>query len=130
MILEVLAPVTEKHVVAQHLISKWKGEIQEQLTRDNDEEAQDALEALYRELQFRKETSIRRRVRQLIIDTVPSNHPNKPALIRRVVEAYDLRGTLVHTGSVDDAHLSEAYDVILGVIKLILRKGIGLPPVK
>lgn len=125
MILEVMAPVTEKHVLVQEMISRWKIEIQERIKQQSDANALDALEALNRELEFRKETSIRRRVRQLILELALLDYEVRTELARRVISAYDLRGELVHSGTVDDGQLREALDVILKTVKLLLRARLG-----
>lgn len=121
MTLEVLAPVTEKHVVAQELLTRLRDEIDIRLAEITDEEARDSLEALRRELEFRKETSIRRRVRRLILDEAPLDKPSRQTLAKQVVWAYDLRGALAHSGSVDSDELYKAHDIALNAAKLILR---------
>jgi hypothetical protein len=126
MTLEVLAPVTEKHFIVQKLLTKWREEIQDSLAQTADEDAQDALEALDRELNFRKETSIRRRVRRLILDEAPLDEPDRTALSKQVIRAYDLRGSLAHSGAVDENKLYEAHDITLRAVKLILRTRLGL----
>lgn len=126
MALEAMAPLTEKHTAAQIVIKKWKGEIQEPLTQTYDKDTRDALEALGRELNFRRETSIRRRVRKLILDEAPFDDCGKESLAKKVVGAYDLRGKLAHSGSVDDNKLHEAFDITLQAVKTILRVRFGL----
>lgn len=125
MVLEVMAPVTEKHLAAQELISKWKAELQEQLSQVHERETVDSLEALDRELEFRRETSIRRRIRKLIFDVISLDQNDKDELAGRVVSAYDLRGSLVHSGTVDDSKLRTAYDAVFKVVKVLLRTRIG-----
>lgn len=126
MTLEVLAPVTEKHFMVVELLTQWREEIQDSLTQATDEDAQDALEALGGELDFRKETSIRRRVRRLILDEAPLDEPDRTALSKQVIRAYDLRGSLAHSGSVNENELCEAHDIALRAVKLILRTRLGL----
>lgn len=126
MTLEVLAPVTEKHAAAQELLTGWGQVIKERLSQAVGDDERDALEALSRELEFRKETSIRRRVRRLILDEAPIDDLSKTALARQVVRAYDLRGGLVHSGSVDENELREAHDITLRAVKLILSARLGL----
>jgi len=100
MVLEVLAPVTKGHHLVQKLISKWHEEIMlmRSQTTESDSDARDALDALKYEIHYRKETSKRRRVRQLILDEAPLDWADKESLAKKVVEAYDLRGVLVHNG--------------------------------
>lgn len=125
MVLEVLAPVTEKHRIVQAMIAAWKAEIREHLERVSDPNAVDALRALDRELDFRKETSIRRRIRQLILDVAPLDAANAVELARRVVNAYDLRGSLIHSGTVEDSELRDAFEVALNTVQLLLRALLG-----
>ena len=126
MILEVLAPVTEKHFIVQELISDWKAEIHESLACVSDPDAVDSLRALDRELEFRKETSIRRRVRQLVLDVAPLDDAGKNELATRVVNAYDIRSTLVHSGRIADSELREAFEVAFTTVKLLVRALLGL----
>lgn len=122
MALEVLAPVTEKHVDAVVLLKDFSATVQTKLNEVLDEDARDALQALLREIDFRKENSIRRRVRKLVLDVVPLPESELKELARKVVSAYDLRGSLVHTGAVDNQALSDAHAVALKATKLILKE--------
>ncbi len=126
MVLEVLAPVTERHPAAVQLLADFQESIDLQVDGAADTETRDALEALRREIGFRKETSIRRRVRRLVLDLASLDEQSRQALAKKVVAAYDLRGTVVHTGAVDSQALSEANDFALQTVKLILRARLGL----
>lgn len=126
MALEVLSPVTEKHPAAVALLNDFAGMVQAKLDDAPDEDALDALQALTREIGFRKETSIRRRVRQLILNDAPLPDSELQEFARNVVHAYDLRGALTHTGSVDDQALGNAYEVALKAIKLLLKARLHL----
>jgi hypothetical protein len=79
-----------------------------------------------REMDFRKETSIRRRVRRLVLDEAPLGEPDRQALAKKVVNAYDLRGAVIHAGAGDPQAMSEAHDTVLQAAKLILRARLGL----
>lgn len=121
MVLEVLSPVTEKHPVAVALLKEFAATVQIRLGDTSDEETLDALQALAREIDFRKENSIRRRVRKLILDIAPLPKTELQEFARDVVRAYDLRGSLIHTGTVDRVALSDAYIVALKATKLVLK---------
>lgn len=121
MALEVLSPVTEKHPVAVALLSDFADRVQAKLDDASDADTRDALQALTREIGFRKETSIRRRVRQLILDIAPLPDSESQEFAREVVHAYDLRGALTHTGHVDDLALGNAYAVALKATKMVLK---------
>lgn len=126
MVLEVLAPATQKHPVAIQLLRDLQAEIDSKLATEVDQDVRNALESLRKETEFRRETSIRRRVRRLVLDEVPLNEMEREALAKKVVAAYDLRGSVVHTGSVDFGALVEANNNALVAVKLLLRKRLGL----
>jgi hypothetical protein len=126
MALEVLAPVTQKHRAAVQLLIDLQNSIDTRLADEANPDARDALEALRRETDFRKETSIRRRIRQLVLQDAPLSDVDREALAKRVVAAYDLRGSVVHTGGVDPNALAEATETALLTVKLLLRSRLGL----
>ncbi len=126
MALEVLAPVTEKHSVAVQLLDDLQKVIGERLAAEADVEARDALEALQRETEFRKETSIRRRLRRLVLDEAPLIAAERQAFAKKVVAAYDLRGAVVHAGRGDSKGLADANDTALDAVKMLLRSRLGL----
>ena len=126
MALEVLAPVTEKHLAAVQMLTNLQTAIDGQLATETDPDARDALESLRRDTKFRKETSIRRRIRRLVLDNVPLNEADRESLAKKVVAAYDLRGSVIHTGTVDTNALAVANETALYVIKLLLKGLLGL----
>ena len=93
-----------------------------------DDHARDALDALVREIDFKTETSIRRRIRELVLSEVPLPQDQKNDLAKKVVAAYDLRSTLVHAGKVDSRELSIALDVTLTTVKMLLGGRLELAP--
>lgn len=126
MALEVLAPVTDKHPAAASLLIDLQEKIDARLAIESDIEARDSLEALRRETDFRKETSIRRRIRRLVLDQAPLSNADRKALAKQVVAAYDLRGSVVHTGAIDSKSLADANEAALHAVKLLLRVRLGL----
>lgn len=126
MALEVLAPVTEKHPAAVQLICDLHKAIGERLENEVDPEARDAMEALLRETDFRKETSIRRRIRSLVLSDTSLGVDHRKSLAKKAVAAYDLRGSVVHSGTTNPEKLTEAYETALHVVKLLLRSRLGL----
>jgi hypothetical protein len=124
-VLEVLAPIIEKHVTAVILITKLHKAIKGRLASKVDDEERDALEALQRELDFRKETSIRRRIRRLVLDRAPLDDVDRRTLANNVRDAYDLRGSVVHGNPIDPEHLSSANEIALRAVKLLLRSSLG-----
>ncbi len=125
MVLEVLAPEIPKHHAAVQVLQQMTMVIDARLASCNDNDEQFALDSLKRELDFRKETSIRRRVRELIV-TSSGLPADRNSVARDVVRAYDLRSQLVHTGDADEAEVNKASDTVLQVTKALLRGRLGL----
>ncbi len=126
-VLEVLAPVTEKHPVAVRLVVDLHRDIDDLLKTEVDPDARDALEALRREIDFRKETSIRRRIRSLVLDEPTlGDIPQREDLARRTVKAYDLRSTMTHSGAIAEEALIGAFEIIQAVVKSVLLGRLGL----
>lgn len=125
MALEVLAPVTEKHEAAVELLASLQEAIDMRLVDEANLDARDALEALRSETDFRKETSIRRRIRRLVLEEAPLCDVDRQALAKKVVAAYDLRGSVVHTGTLDPNALAEANETALHALKMMLRSRLG-----
>lgn len=123
--LEVLATPTVKHVVAQRLLDDFNSRIEEQLiTYSVSSDERHALESLQRELVFRREASLRSSIRKLILDGL-KDLPGDNLSMRgkEVVWAYDLRGTLVHDGTVPTADLHRAHEIVYqALIDLLARK--------
>lgn len=126
MILEVLAPDISKHQSAVKLLESVSSDLVDRINFCTDEDEKFALESLKREFDFRKETSIRRRVRELVMCGSGLSHCDRSELARSVVGAYDLRGQLVHTGKADESELNMAFDTVIQVVKDLLRGRLGL----
>jgi hypothetical protein len=118
--LEVLAPKTERHPAAVMALSDFENQVKIRMSKATEEEEQFALETLLREIDFKKEKSIRRRVRCLVLSKAPLSEDDKISLAKKVVAAYDLRSTLVHDGVVDSEALGEAHETTLYAVKLLL----------
>lgn len=130
MILEVLAPNIDKHEVAQRLVKEFKDSIQIVLSNTDDADAKDALTSLDRELDFRRETSIRQRVRRLIRNAFTQLEEGaRIQLEKSVVSAYDARGTLTHTGYLSPAQLDVAHEEALAVVRRLLSMELGVSAV-
>lgn len=78
-----------------------------------------------RETDFRNETSIRRLIRRLVLEEAPLCDVDRQALAKKVVAAYDLRGSVVHTGTLDPNALAEANETALHALKMMLRSRLG-----
>ena len=126
-VLEVLAPVTEKHPSAVRLVVALHRKIDDLLMTEADPDARDALDALRREIDFRKETSIRRRIRSLVLDEPAlGDTVERQDLARRTVTAYDLRSTITHTGAIAEVALNDAFETIQLVVQRLLLGRLGL----
>lgn len=128
MVLEVLAPPTTKHGVAQAIIDRWDTELTSELRHyAEDSEECEAIESLRREVLFRKERSIRSRIRQHILEIVGAvscddAHPTAQMAVR----AYDLRGSLLHTGTLAPTELSDGHGAALKALRTVLLASFGV----
>ena len=131
-VLEVLAPTTKKHPIAQELIRAWKNEITTKQTGfapGSGERA--ALESLNRELDFRKETSIRMRLRAFIRSEFQDRSDQERLNFEQeIVAAYDARGELIHTGTLEPNRLSAAQEGVNRILRLLLGERLGIPEVR
>lgn len=123
MALEVLAPVSYKHQVVQKLCGQWIGDLNDARAGNaNDSVALAALQSLERDLLFRRETSIRGRIRDFVHKELGSDaHATTQA--SRAVSAYDARSKLLHDGRLDAALRGTAIEGFKDVLKeIILRR--------
>jgi hypothetical protein len=121
--LEVLAPPTLKHPIAQRLIDEFKDRVSHVMaTTAGGSEERHALESLQRELLFRREASIRSRVRELVLAGLPSSLPaeEREMHAKRAVSAYDNRGTLLHDGTLAKEDLVNGYEVARSLVRDLL----------
>jgi hypothetical protein len=128
MVLEVLAPATDKHPAALQLLDRWKAECEAARAdvATNSEEA-DALDSLMRELLFRREKSIRSRVKSYVQDKLTEYaHPDADALARRARAAYDVRSTVMHEGTALDSSVTTAIADLDMIIPILFRANLGL----
>jgi hypothetical protein len=124
--LEVLAPVTARHPTAVRAITDFRNRIEIQLRDSTEAEERDALKALLSEIGRKTETSKTRRVRSLMLAEAPLSQRDREVLAKEVVDAYILRGTVVHSGAIDANRLHEAHEIALRAVKLLLRSRLGL----
>ena len=119
-VLEVLAERRKRPPVVQDLLRQFvdRAEQMAAALATGSEEAT-ALESLRRELDFRKEDSIRSSIGRLVRDTL-SDDPDVVALSQTAVRAYDARSTLVHDGVLPDADVTRALDSVWPIAKRLL----------
>jgi hypothetical protein len=123
MALEALAPAEAKHRVVQELIDEWMRELENRQARvRRGEKEWDAYDALAREVGFRREVSIRQRIRTLVRNTLEA-HGDADAddMARTAVELYDHRSTLVHDGVLPEGELSHATETARTIVRRVLE---------
>jgi hypothetical protein len=120
MALEVLAPSAEKHPVALALLQKWRTELTAAITAvPADSPEGSDLEALEREINFRKEASIRSRIRHLVHTTLSAvGATDAEQMARTALKAYDSRSVLLHDGSLPEQEIG----VTIGNLRTILER--------
>jgi len=122
MALEVLAPVSYKHEAVLSLMETWKSSIAAAKTKySTDESALASLGALERELLFRRENSIRGRIRDFVYAELGSDDRSKD-FARRAVSAYDARSLLLHEGRLDPSTQAQAISDFMEVLREVFRR--------
>jgi hypothetical protein len=108
MALESIATAALKPPSALALLARWEQELVATLAAlpEASDDAH-ALQALLRELIFRREDSLRSQIRRLVHDTL-SPAPDAADRAREAVDLYDTRSTLVHEGTIDEKILDKA----------------------
>ena len=123
MAVETLATGVQRTRLVLDLLEKWKQEADETLktvTPGSDDAA--SLQAVSRELLFRREDSIRRQVRNVVLTTLTMNGDADAAeAAKKAVQLYDLRSTLVHEGSLTSQELSEGMTDAKNLVERVLR---------
>ena len=100
----------------QRHVEHLKGDVQS----ESDEHA--ALEALERELLFRREASLRSQIRSLVHRTLEdAGNPDAQVLARQAVRIYDKRSTLVHEGTLPDRELRQAESDAKRIVEMVLK---------
>lgn len=111
--LEVLAEPSEKHPNVVALLSEFAVKVKTALDhypKDSDE--YHALQSLHRDALFRKRDSLRSSLRRLVLDSLAHEpEPIRVARSKEMVDAYDLRGKLVHEGELSTTELNTAHDI-------------------
>ncbi len=123
MALEALTSSTLRTELVLNLAAKWKKDVEElQKTVGPESDDADSLEALSRELLFRKEDSIRRQIRTLVFTTLQANGDgDAEETARKAVQVYDLRSMLVHEGKLESPVLGQAISDAKNVVEWVLR---------
>lgn len=128
MVLEVIAPPAQKHVLALAFLDQWDAQLVAQLQSylPGTEETE-ALQSLRREVCFRREQSIRSRIRGYVTSQLgEAGVPNAQDLGLKARRAYDVRSTLAHEGRVDESEASEALAALRQLVPALIRIRLGL----
>lgn len=126
MALEALSEPHYKHQRALDLISEWQTQIdtrrEEIATESSDrDEAMASLDALERELLFRKEASLRSQVRTLVRTTLEgAGNPKATEIVSRVLKVYDERSKLSHEGTLPTKRLKGAVSEARKIVEIVL----------
>ncbi|MDD5007540.1 MAG: hypothetical protein PHU49_01230 [Syntrophorhabdaceae bacterium] len=127
--LEVLTEPQQKHPIALRLLDAFNATlVHEESSHDVDTDEWHAIESLRREVVFRRETSLRSRIRRLVLDAL-DNLPYEECRqrAREAVWAYDQRSALVHDGSLPRKALDKAAGIARRTLLDVLRQRVGLP---
>jgi hypothetical protein len=123
MALETLTTGHPKHQVTLNLIDQWCLQVEQERSQLQPNSAEyEALEALERELLFRKEASLRSQIRTLVHATlIADGHQDAVQMARRAVKVYDNRSTLVHEGTLPENELRVAERDAKEIVEAVLR---------
>lgn len=123
MALETLSGHESKHKVALDLLEQWRPAVEQLKEKySQDSEEHEALEALERELLFRREASLRSQIRKLVVDAlVIAGNPDAQEIGKRAVKVYNKRSTLVHQGFLTQMELIETEREAREIVESVLK---------
>lgn len=105
--IESLAKPTTKHTIAIEMLDSWRESLQREMNKyESNSEAYQSLEALSREIDFRRDDSIRSQIRKLFASLPGVDVSEASELQRRALHVYDRRSALVHDGFLQVEELS------------------------
>ncbi len=123
MALESIAPHNHKHQIAQKLIDSWIKDLNQKIAMlEKNSEEYHSLESLQKEINFRREASLRSQIRSLVLDTLNEDNNHLAAeYAKKAVKSYDIRSILVHDGIIDTKILEEALTDTKEIVLLVLK---------
>ena len=123
MAMETLATGIRRTKLVIDLLDKWKRDVTDLKDRVKPEsDDANSLEAVSRELLFRKEESIRRQIQNVVVSTLQTNgDEDAEEMGKRAVQVYDHRSTLVHKGKLEPTVLGEAISDAKMIVQRVLR---------
>lgn len=105
--IESLAKPSAKHPVAVELLGSWRESLREEMSKyETTSEAYQSLRALYREIDFRRNDSVRSQIRKLFVNLPNVDPVEASKLQQRALHVYDRRSVLVHDGHLPVDELS------------------------
>lgn len=121
MALEALTTKIERPKIVLELINKWKNEIKDTLQKENlNDEEKTSLKAIFGDNSFKKEESIRQKIRHLIKDIL-RNDNDVCEVIKKTMKVYGLRSKLVHEGKLEANELAKAISDAQNILERVLR---------
>lgn len=123
MALEALAPEERKPAQITQLIEEWMSTVRDRKTLlPSDSEEWAHYDSLEREIGFRQDVSIRKRIRTLVQSTLTAHgQADADETARAVVTLYDKRGRLVHDGFLPEQELREATTQLRRIVGRVLE---------
>jgi hypothetical protein len=123
MALEALAPEEFKATEILALIDEWMAMVRTRmasLRSDSDEWF--GYDSLVKELGFRREVSIRKKIRTLVRSTLThQGDPDAEEVSARAVGIYDKRGKLVHDGFLPEQELSDVTTQLREIVRRVIE---------
>jgi hypothetical protein len=123
MALETLTVSSPKSQFVLDIIANWQKDV-DQLKNQLESESEEfeALIALERELLFRKEKSLRSKIKDLVFDTLQGEGAsNAREMAAKAVKVYDKRSTLVHEGTLPIQDIQWAETEAKNIVEAVLR---------
>jgi hypothetical protein len=123
MALEALATSCSRTQLVLDLMDQWRSQVEGLLHNgDMSREDSESLQALSRELLFRKQDSLRRRIYNLVWSTLEqAGDKEAERLAAAVKRLYDLRSKLVHEGKLPENLLSDSLAEAKQLVQRVLR---------
>lgn len=123
MALETLTETETKPEFVINLLDDWKKQVVELKTEfEADSDEYIGIDALARELLFRKQASIRSQIRSMVRNTLEMiGNPEAKMLASQAVKIYDYRSTLVHKGKLPADVLRKVQTEARQILELVLK---------
>lgn len=123
MVLESLAESEKRPDAVLDLLLNFRGQIEEiETTYSEGSLERVSLESLKRELTYRQEDSIRKKIRSLVFNTLSKNGDSDALEVaKQSLKIYDKRSTLVHDGSLKPEELGSISTQARAIVERVLK---------